>query len=168
MNRIGRLAEPRHRPPYSDHEGNAISRSTLRYVATERIISLSQPKREVDIQIIYKIPRTQFPENPDYVNVKSHGTEKLARPRHPRQKYLKVNVDVRCSYTPVKPSALRYDPTVRLRKLAQPREVEEEELKDAYKVSKKALKKPSKKQEATFKAMSTPIERMVTPKYESA
>lgn len=131
-------------------------------------MSLAQPKKEKSEDKVYEIPRIFFPINPDYQSVKSHGIEKLALPQHPKRKYVKVDVDVRCSYSPVSRGALQYEASDKVRKLAKPKSVEEEEVIDPYKVKAKALRKLQKKQEKVFLKMSTPIEWKVTPKYETS
>lgn len=147
---------------------NNVSKATLEYVATERILTLAQPRKEKQEEIIFSIPRISYPTNNDYAAVKSHGIDKLALPPHPRSKYRKVTVDVRCSYSPVSRGALQYEASVKIRKLAKPkRNHQDEEVSDPYKVEAKALKKLQKKQEKTFLKMSTPIEWKVTPKFEA-
>lgn len=165
-NHIVRLAQHRYRPA-PDPEINNISQATLKYVATERILSLAQPRKDKAEDIVYEIPRISFPVNPDYVTVKSHGIDKLALPSKPRKKYIKVDVDVRCSYNPVSRGALKYEASDKVRKLAKPKTLEEEEVSDPYKVKKKALRKLQKNQEKVFIKMSTNYDWKITPKYES-
>lgn len=129
-------------------------------------MSLAHPKREKTEDHVFEIPRISYPINPEYISVKSHGTDKLALPQNPKKKYIKVDVDVRCSYNPVSRGALQYEASDKVRKLAKPKTVDEEEVSDPYKVKKKALRKLQKKQEKIFLKMSTPIEWKVTPKYE--
>lgn len=160
------LSRPRHQP-CPDHQINDISKATLTYVATERILSLAKPRKEKQDDTVYGKPQVPFPTNPEYAGVKSLGIDQLSRPRNPREKYRRINVDIRCSYDPVSKGALKYEASAKIRKLAKPKEVEEEELADVFKVKKKALKKLSKKQERIFTDMSTPIEWKVTPKFET-
>lgn len=128
-------------------------------------MSLAQPRKEKQEEFI--VPPISFPTNPDYASVKSQGIDKLSQPLHPRQKYRKVDVDVRCAYNPVSRGALQYEASAKIRKLSQPKHTEEEEVSDPYKVTKKALRKLQKKQENIFIKMSTPIEWKVTPKFEA-
>lgn len=166
-NRIARLSQPRHRPYPEEGDINKVSPATLKYVATERVLSLAQPRQEKLDDVVYEIPRISFPINPDYASVKSHGLDKLAQPLHPRAKHVKGAVDDRCSYSPVSRGALQCETSALTKKLARPKEIEEEEASDPYKVKKKALIKLQKKQESVFVKMSTPIEWKVTPKFES-
>lgn len=160
------MSQPRNRP-YPESDPNTIPKATLEYVATDRIANLAQPRKEKNDDNIYGIPRISFPINPDYATVRSHGIDKLSQPLHPRKKYLKFDVDVRCSYDHVSRGALQYEATTKIRKLAKPRLSQEEETTaDPYKVKKKALRKLQKRQEKVFLAMSTPIEWKVTPKFE--
>lgn len=166
MNRIVQLSQPRHRP-YQDTDIPIISKASLKYVASERVLSLSQPKKEKLDDIVYEIPRISFPINPAFASIKSHGIDKLSLALHPRTKYLKGTVDDRCSYSPVSRGALQYETSAKIRQLGKPKSIEEEEVSDPYKVKKKALIKLQKKQEKIFLKMSTPIEWKVTPKYET-
>lgn len=98
INRITRLAQPRHQLSTDDIDKNIIAESALKYVATERITVLARPRLEKLDDVIYGIPRIVFRTNPDYASVKSLGIDKLACARNPREKYRKVTVDVRCAY----------------------------------------------------------------------
>lgn len=163
LNRVIRLSQPRYRP-CSDGDMKNIPEATLKYVATERILGLAQPRREKFEDITYEIPRISFPISPAYAAVKSLGIDRLSLPSHPRTKYHKVYADVRCSYSPVSRGALQYEPSDKIRKLSKPKSVEENELSDPYAVKKKALRKLPRKKEKIFKKLSTPLK--VTPKFE--
>ncbi|XP_037040661.1 uncharacterized protein LOC119077545 isoform X2 [Bradysia coprophila] len=169
INRIIRLSQPRHQP-CPDTDPNIIAESALKYVATDRILNLAQPRPEKQDDVVYEIPRIAFPTNHEYASIKSLGTEELARPRQQREKFRKVAVDVRCAYDPVSKGALQYTATVKIRKLAKAKAdfSDGQDMTDVFKVKKKALKKPSKKQENVFTKMSTPIEWKVTPKFETS
>ncbi len=119
------------------------------------------------MEVVYEIPPISFPIPPEYAAVKSLGIDKLSLPLHPRQKYRGVATDDRCAYTPVSRGAMQYEPSVKIRKLAKPRNFDENEMEDVYQVKKKALMKLPKKKEKIFKKMSTPVEWKVTPKFEA-
>lgn len=96
IKRIVRLSQPRHKP-CPERDPNIIAESALEYVATERIVSLAQPRKEKTNDTVYGMPCITLPPNPQFASFKSHGIDKLAQLLHPREKFRKVTVDVRCS-----------------------------------------------------------------------